>query len=184
MRFHRFAAAAFLSLLVSGLLVRGWFTRWDSRTPVLPNGAGIRTEGGGLSLSFEANQGQADSRIRFLARGRGYSILLSDTEALLKLPAASQAHADEKLPWIRMRNVGANPEPLVKGYDLTQTKSHYFLGNDPKAWKTNVPHYTKVGYEGVYPGVDLVYYGKQGQLEYDYVLAAGVDPDVITLGFQ
>ncbi|HEU0005372.1 MAG TPA: SBBP repeat-containing protein, partial [Terriglobia bacterium] len=80
--------------------------------------------------------------------------------------------------------MGANPEPRVKGSDLTLAKSHYFLGNDPHNWKANVPHYAKVGYNGVYPGVDLVYYGNEGQLEYDYVLAAGVDPSVITLGFK
>ena len=83
-----------------------------------------------------------------------------------------------------MQHVGANPKPLVKGSDLTQAKSHYFLGNNPGAWRTNVPHYAKVGYQGVYPGVDLVYYGNEGQLEYDYVLASGVDPGVITLEFQ
>jgi len=182
--FLRLAAVAVLSLLVSGLLVYGWFNRWNSKVPVHPNGGEFRPEHRGLALSFEANQGQVDSRIRFLSRGRGYSLLLTDTEALLKLPAASQSQAGQTLSWIRMQHVGANPEPRVKGSDLTPAKSHYFLGNNPRAWRTDVPHYAKVGYEGVYPGVDLVYYGNQGQLEYDYVLAAGVDPGVITLGFQ
>ena len=141
----RLAAVMVLSLPVSGLVLHGWYTRWNSRNPIHSNSGEFRTEHRGRSLSFEANQGQADSRIRFLARGRGYSLLLTDTEALLKLPAASQAHADEKLPWIRMQHVGANPVPLVKGSDLTQAKSHYFLGNNPGTWRTNVPHYAKVG---------------------------------------
>ena len=182
--FRRLAALTILSLLVSGLILHGWFNRWNSRAPVHSNGGGFRPEHRGLSLSFEANQGQADSRVRFLARGRGYSLLLTDNEALLKLPAAGQAHADGKSPWIQVQHVGANPKPVVTGSDLTQAKSHYFLGNNPGGWRKNVPHYAKVGYQGVYPGVDLVYYGNEGQLEYDYVLASGVDPGVITLEFQ
>ena len=182
--FPRLAAVTILSLFVSGLILHGWFTRWNSRTPVHSNGSGFRPQHRGLSLSFEANQGQADSRVRFLARGRGYSLLLTDNEALLKLPAAGQPHADGKQPWIHVQHVGANPKPVIKGSDLTQAKSHYFLGNNPGAWRTNVPHYAKVGYQGVYPGVDLIYYGNEGQLEYDYILASGVDPGVITLEFQ
>src|SRR4026208_2052434 len=85
--FPRLAAVTILSLFVSGLILHGWFTRWNSRTPVHSNGSGFRPQHRGLSLSFEANQGQADSRVRFLARGRGYSLLLTDNEALLKLPA-------------------------------------------------------------------------------------------------
>ena len=183
-RSPRLAAAVVLSLLVLAVIGHRWLARWNSSTPIHSNGGRFRPEQRGRLLSFEANQGQADSRIRFLARGRGLSLLLTDTEALLRLPAANRAHGDENLPWIRMQHVGANPEPRVKGSDLTQAKSHYFLGNNPGAWRTNVPHYAKVGYEGVYPGVDLVYYGNEGQLEYDYVLASGADPGVITLEFQ
>ena len=183
-RFPRLAAVTVLSLVVSGLMLHGWFTRGNSRTAVHSNGGEFRAQHRGLSLSFEANQGQADSRVRFLARGRGYSLLLTDNEALLRLPASSHAHIDGKLPWIHVQHVGANPKPVIKGSDLTQAKSHYFLGNNPGAWRTNVPHYAKVGYHGVYPGVDLIYYGNEGQLEYDYILASGVDPGVITLEFQ
>ena len=113
--FPRLAAAVVLSLLVSGLLVSGWVTRWHSKVPVHTNGGEFRPEHRGLALSFEANQGQVDSRIRFLSRGRGYSLLLTDTEALLKLPVASQAA--QKSSWIRMQHVGANPETRVKGSD-------------------------------------------------------------------
>ena len=180
----RLAAATVLSLLVSGVMVHGWLPWWDSSIPTHSNSGGLRPGHRGRSLSFEVNQGQADSTIKFLARGRGYTLLLTDTEALLKLPAAKQAHADEKLPWIRMQHIGANPKPQVKGSDLTQAKSHYYLGNNPGAWRTNISHYAKVGYTGVYPGVDLVYYGNEGQLEYDYVLASGADPGLITLEFQ
>jgi uncharacterized repeat protein (TIGR01451 family) len=81
--------------------------------------------------------------------------------------------------------VGANPEPQVVGLDELPGKSNYFIGNDPKKWRTSIPHYAKVRYEQVYPGIDLVYYGStQGQLEYDFIVAPGADPKAITLGFE
>ena len=73
-----------------------------------------------------------------------------------------------------MKFVGANPAPQVVGVDELPGKSNYFIGNDPAKWQTNVPSYAKVKYEGVYPGVDLVYYGNQRQLEYDFVVALGL----------
>ena len=63
-------------------------------------------------------------------------------------------------------------------------KSHYFIGNDPAKWRTNIPTFARVKYEGVYPGMDIVYYGNQGQLEYDFVVAPGADPGLVTLAFE
>ena len=179
------SASAALAIVVSLLVGFSWFAQIDPGL-FLPrnNDNEVRLERRGRSLSFEANQGQVDSRIRFLSRGKGYSLLLTDTEALLSLPATGQSSAGQTASWIHMQHLGANPQLRVDGSDLTSAKSHYFLGSDPRNWKTNVPHYAKVVYKGVYPGVDLVYYGNEGELEYDYVLAAGVDPGVITLGFQ
>jgi Beta-propeller repeat len=82
---------------------------------------------------------------------------------------------------LRMKLVGANRSATVSGADELPGKSNYFIGNDPRKWRTNVPNYAKVRYQGVYPGVDLVYYGNQGQLEYDFVVAPGADPRAITL---
>ena len=75
-----------------------------------------------------------------------------------------------------MKLVGANPNPKVSGMEELPGKSNYFIGNDPKKWRTNVPNYAKVEYKDVYPGVDLVYYGNQGQLEYDFVVQSGRRP--------
>jgi effector-binding domain-containing protein len=70
-----------------------------------------------------------------------------------------------------MNILGANASARVLGVDKLPGKVNYFIGNDPKRWHTNVPTYAKVKYEGVYPGVGLVYYGKQNaQLEYDLSL--------------
>jgi hypothetical protein len=82
---------------------------------------------------------------------------------------------------LRMSLVSANPNPQVAGMEELPGKSNYFLGNDPKNWRTDVPNYARVRYQEVYPGVDLVYYGRQGQLEYDFVVAPGADPRAIGL---
>jgi len=83
--------------------------------------------------------------------------------------------------FLRMKLVGANPHARVTGLEELPGKSNYFIGNDPKKWRTNVPNYAKVKYANVYPGVDLVYYGNQGQLEYDFVVQPGADPHSIQL---
>ena len=146
---------------------------------------------GKLPLSFEANQGQTDSRVNFLSRGSGYTLFLSPTEAVLALrkPSAPEVgkvenNGDAEEAVLRMKLVGANPSPRVSGLEELPSRSNYFIGNDPKNWRTNVPHYAKVQYKDVYPGVDLVYYGNQRQLEYDLVVAPGTDPGAIQLAFE
>src|SRR5262249_45350347 len=84
-------------------------------------------------------------------------------------------------PVVRMQLAGANPHPQVVGMDQLQGKVNYFQGTDRSAWHTRIPTYAKVKYENVYPGVDLVYYGNQQQLEHDFIVAPGVDPGVIKL---
>jgi hypothetical protein len=85
---------------------------------------------------------------------------------------------------LHMKLVGANLQAKVSGLEELPGKSNYFMGNDPKKWRTNVPNYAKVKYADVYPGVDLVYYGNQGKLEYDFVVSPGADPGRITLELQ
>ncbi|MGD0222420.1 MAG: SBBP repeat-containing protein [Terriglobia bacterium] len=200
---------------------------------------------GKLPLSFEANQGQTDARVRFLARGGGYTIFLTDDEAVLTLgksqpgmsrfgkfglsgrldafgpvdpragrwpsmagdleslwrslildlgqmvpePGAGKGGSVARLKYqppqvMRMRLVGGNTKGRAVGLDKLPGRSNYFIGNDPKKWRTNVPTYAQVTYQGVYPGIDLVYYGNQGELEYDFVVAPGADPSRIQLAFD
>src|SRR5438132_3684861 len=109
-----------------------------------------RTRGyGDLPLHFEANQGQTDREVKFLARGSGYGLFLTSTESVLVLrkPNATSPAV------VRMKLVGANPQPVVAGRDELPGKSNYFIGNDPSKWRTNVPQYARVEYEDVYPGV-------------------------------
>lgn len=150
-----------------------------------------------LPLTFEENRGQTDPQVKFLSRGPGYTLFLTPTEAILALKqpsAVSGQHSAKENDGkeaqqggqavLRMKLVGANPAPQVMGLDELPGKSNYFIGNEPRKWRTNIPHYGKVRYENVYPGVDLVFYGNQGQLEYDFIVAPGADPTAITLAFE
>ena len=161
-------------------------------------------EYGKLPLSFEANQGQTDEQVKFLSRGSGYNLFLAPTEAVLTLikPAdqkeAAQGIADKnanptnrksrignlELSVFRMKLVGANKVPTLVGIDPLPGKTNYFTGNDQKAWRTDVPNYKKVMYENVYPDIDIVYYGNQRHLEYDFVVKPGADPDGIKIHFE
>jgi hypothetical protein len=82
---------------------------------------------------------------------------------------------------LRLQLVGAHAAAPVVGEDPLAGTSNYFIGNDPRQWRTGIPTYGRVAYQGVYPGVDLVYYGNQQQLEYDFTVAPGTDPGLIRL---
>src|SRR5438309_8731411 len=150
---------------------------------------------GSLPLSFEPNDGQAERKVKFLSRGSGYTLYLTRDEAVLALRSRQSSVVSSQLQkttdhglrttdTLRMKLVGANQAANVTALDELLGKTNYFIGNDPKKWRTDVPTYGKVKYEGVYPGVDLVYYGNQRQLEYDFVVAPGADPKAITLAIE
>jgi beta-propeller repeat-containing protein/HYDIN/CFA65/VesB family protein/centrosomal CEP192-like protein len=153
-----------------------------------------------LPLSFEPNEGQTDRRVRFLARGPGYTLFLTADEAVLSLRCQesgvrSQEQVERPLSRVthhqslvaavvRLKLVGADPGAKVTGEEELPGKSNYFLGNDPGGWHTDVPTYAKVRYQGLYRGVDAVYYGRQGKLEYDFRVAPGVDPGRVRLRIE
>ena len=144
---------------------------------------------GGLPLSFEPNRGQTDARVKFLAHGRGYRLFLTPREAVLDLDAASQtrvadgAQKPARGAMLRMRLVGANPQPSVVGTGQLPGRVNYLLGDDARHWRVGIPTFSKVRYRGVYPGIDLAYYGRQARLEYDFVVRPGADPNAIALRF-
>jgi hypothetical protein len=138
---------------------------------------------GKLPLSFEANEGQVDGRVKFISRGPGYGLFLTSTEAVLVLRKKSRAQ-DEQQDVVRMQLLKANAAPHVEGQDELPGKSNYFIGNDPAKWRAGVANYARVQYRSVYPGIDMVYYGNQRQLEYDFVVAPGADPRRVALGFD
>ncbi|HEV1995948.1 MAG TPA: SBBP repeat-containing protein [Candidatus Acidoferrum sp.] len=153
---------------------------------------------GKLPLSFEENQGQTAREVRYVSHGSGYELFLTSQEAVLalrsKVPrdlsplrrtatlrALRKARRAGQSTAIRMQLEGANPDAKIAGMDQLPGKTNYFIGNDPKNWHTDVPSYARVKYAGVYPGVDLVFYGNQRRLEYDFVVAPGADPKVIAM---
>ena len=142
-------------------------------------------------LFFEPNQGQTAPQVKFLARGAGYGLFLTADEAVLELQpsAVSTQHSalsSQRAPSsvIRMRLDGANSSARVSGASPLPGKSSYFIGNDPSKWHHDIPQFGRVEYQAVYPGVDLVYYGDQGQLEYDFRVAPAADPNQIALSFK
>jgi hypothetical protein len=134
---------------------------------------------GRLPMNFEPNAGQTDERVKFLARGQGYSLFLTGTEAVLALKKAKK----DELAVVRMQLDGANASPKIGGLNPTASKTNYFIGNDSQKWQTGVANYSRVKYESVYEGVDLVYYGNGQRLEYDFLVAPNADPDQIKLKF-
>ncbi len=182
--------------------------RLPDRTASGSASAAMRASYARLPMRFELNEGQTDPRVRFLMRGGGSTIFLTNTEAVLTVAQGAVSHSKApKRPLagsalrahvagfdmgrmtqgaihedvVRLRYAGANPRPQVVGLDRLPGVSNYFIGNDRKKWRANVPSYARVELRDVYPGIDLVYYGRDGQLEYDWVLRPGADPQRIQL---
>ncbi len=152
---------------------------------------------GQTPLTFERNLGQTASEVDYLARGAGYTLFLKPSEAVLRLrdeTAPASSVGAEIIPppvtrtphsaVLRMKLVGADESASGAGADESAGKVNYFNGSDPSAWRTNVPAFGRVRYSEVYPGVDVVYYGNQRQLEYDFVVAPGADAQAVTLRFD
>jgi uncharacterized repeat protein (TIGR01451 family) len=147
-----------------------------------------------LPLLFEPNLGQvnlgqsnpsrSDSAVKFVARGSGYSLFLDSEGATLALHSQARAGSAARTESVRMKLAGASPNARIAGADLLPGKSNYFIGNDPAKWRSNIPQFARVSYEDVYPGINLVFYGKQGQLEYDFQVAPGADPSQAQLEFD
>lgn len=148
-----------------------------------------------LPMAMEPNQGQTGKEVKFLSRGRGYGFFLTVDEAVLALhngqssfggqgQSATKPQPSPITGILRMKLLGSNPNPKVIGLNKLPGKSNYFIGKDPANWRTDVPNYAKVAERGVYPGIDLIYYGNHQQLEYDFVLAPGANPKSIRLAIN
>jgi hypothetical protein len=143
-----------------------------------------------LPLSFAVNRGQAGEGVDFVARGQGYSLSLAQGSAILALNEAStpsktadQVRAAHGHAVVRMELDGAAGRLLATGTEKLPGTVNYFLGSDPSQWRSGVPTYASVRYTGVYPGIDLVYHGDQGKLEYDFLVAPHAKPGQIRLHF-
>ncbi len=139
-----------------------------------------------LRLSFEPNQGQTDANVRFLAHGLQYTLFLTSGGATLSFLAPNQSpsssssfHPKAAASWLSMELRGQRQKVQVAGLDELPGKSNYFIGSDPRLWRTGIPHYAEVRYRSIYPGIDLTYYGNPQQLEYDFAISPGANPERI-----
>jgi uncharacterized repeat protein (TIGR01451 family) len=137
-----------------------------------------------LPLYFEPNQGQTDPQVKYLARGLGYGLFLTANETVLDLQRRATKDRPATASVIRMHLDGASTAAHPRPAQPLPGKSSYFIGNDPSKWVRNIPQFGRVEYQSVYPGIDLVYYGNDHQLEYDFRVAPGADPNQIALNFQ
>ena len=156
-----------------------------------------------LPLRFEENRGQVDTQVKFISRGSGSTLFLMPTEAVLTLhrgekkekasaekasssrrPALPSQPQASSLSVVRMKLHGANRSPHMSGESVMSARTNYFIGNDPQQWHGDVAQYERVRYAEVYPGIDMLYYGQQQSLEYDFEVAPGADPRRIVLGFK
>ncbi len=151
---------------------------------------------GNPPLTFEANHGQTESQVDFIARTGGATVFLTPTAAVFSISSesAKDVRPEERglseinTPHSRgvalhMQIVGGNPNATPIGQDRQTGIVNYFIGNDSSQWHTNIPTFGRVTYQGVYPGIDLAYYSNNGQMEYDFIVSPGADPNAITLNF-
>lgn len=151
---------------------------------------------GKLPLRFEANRGQVAKPVKFISRNSGQTLFLTADEAVLELRNEKSladsiaerkndfATRHPKPAFVRMKMIGANAQSNITALDELPGKSNYFIGNDPRRWRTNVANFARVKYDQVYPGIDLVWHGDQRQLEHDFILAPGANPQQIRLSFS
>ncbi len=151
---------------------------------------------GKVPLTFEANQGQTESQVDFIARAGGATVFLTPTAAVFSI--SSESAKDVRLEEsglsgtntpnsrgvaLHMQIVGGNPNATPVGQERQTGIVNYFIGNDQSQWRTDIPTFGRVQYQDVYPGIDLAYYSNNGQLEYDFIVSQSADPNAITLNF-
>ncbi|MFN7937227.1 MAG: SBBP repeat-containing protein [Bryobacteraceae bacterium] len=130
----------------------------------------------GTALYFEPNQGQATGDVRVVSRGGGFLTMLTGRETVY-------SNANTQSPVV-MELVGAAKAEDVVFEEKLRGVSNYFYGKDPARWYTDVPHYGRVRFKNVYPGIDLVYYSTEQRMEYDFVVAPGADPSRIRMAWS
>lgn len=151
------------------------------------SGARISQIVGSAPLRFEPFEGSSATDPQFLARGFGYALFFLPTDVVFSTRgvfSSSRAGAGELRDLVRLKFAGSNPATRLEGLERLPGKSHYFLGNDPTHWRTNVPHFARIKYDQLYPGIDLVFYGNQQRFEYDFIVAPGIDPSVIAFSLE
>ena len=180
------AAVAMATMLVGGRAG----ARLSTLDEAIRGDAQATEADGSLPLAFEPNEGQARAGVEFLARGSGYGLALTRTGAILALhkPPVTDARGtvtrQGRAAGLRLRFLGANEGVRLAAARPLPGKVNYLLGNDPSKWVTGIHTFGAVRYERLYPGVDARFYGRQGRLEYDLIVAPGADPSRIGLALS
>lgn len=149
----------------------------------------LERDWGLIPLAFEANIGQSNNEVAYLARGNGYTLFLTPAEAgMVVWTAEPIGDEDERLTTgqaaaFNIQFIGANPAPTITGEDQQEGRVSYLVGAEAEDWVSDIPTFGKVKYEALYPGIDLVFYGNGQQLEYDFIVSPGADPSQIRLNF-
>src|SRR5438067_12265935 len=138
---------------------------------------------GSLPLGVEPNQGQSHQDIKFLARGIGLGVFVTDSEAVMVLNRAPAKNSEASRAVLRMSFAGSE-HLAARAVDQLPGESNYIIGPDRARWRTNIPTFAKLRFEDVYPGVDAELHGDHRQLEYDFIIAPGADPTPIAVRFQ
>lgn len=135
---------------------------------------------GHLPLVFEPNAGQAPVDAAFVVRAL-YPVFLRADRVVLVVPnnISSKDESGKQASTVSLQLVGSNRDAQPEGLDQLPGRSNYYIGANARNWKSGIPQYAAVSFKSVYPGIDLLYYGKDGQLEYDLVLSPGADPSAI-----
>lgn len=137
---------------------------------------------GKLPLSFEANVGQTNPDVKFLSRGRGYTLFLTDSQATLKLTSQQTADGKAQTAILRLKLLKARPR--LEGQELLEGKVNYLIGKDQKKWHSNISTYRKIVYRNAWSGIDMIWHGTQNELEYDFVVKPGADPSKIRFALK
>ena len=169
----------------------------SARPPAPKSSAELKLRHYTLPLSFELNRGQADSSVKYLGRADGFLVAFRENEAEFcfaqhpanlksEIRGAPSGHLGEgaKADLLQMRFIGANGSAVVEGWTRLPGNVNYFIGGAPSKWRRDVPTFGEVRYASLYPGVDLVYYGAEQHLEFDFRLAPGADPRRVLMDFK
>jgi hypothetical protein len=132
-----------------------------------------------LPLTFEENKGQAPQQYLFLSRHNQIEAMFLPNGVDFSLPQTKN-----RSQRLGLRFVGSNAATRIRSFERAEGRSNYLLGSDPSRWIQGVPNYSRLKYEGVYPDIDLIFYGNSDKLEHDFQLAAGADPSRIAFEFE
>jgi len=171
----------------------------------------VRAQYAALPLAFEANEGQVDSRVKYMARGSGYKLFLTSSQAIMTLPAKRRASevrdmmlnkrrgaaavrktarrrmqgaSRSSMASVRMNFVGASKNSKLEADDRQPGILNYFVGKDRSKWRTDIPLFGRVRYRDLYPGIDLAFHGAGESLEFDYIVRPGGDASSIEVGIS